>query len=100
VKKASTEFELKVGVSGDLHIPPAVLNRLRLGWGDKVHVRLTSRVLSGELRRRNVTEEEIERIAAVQLEPRENVIKFLRTESKFSGSTRFKNRAQHLRSKR
>jgi hypothetical protein len=97
VKSASTEIELKVGENGDLHIPSAILHRLRVGLGNKVHVRLTSTVLSGELRRRNVTEGEIERIAAIQLEPRDNVVKFLTTESKFAGNQRFKRRAKKMR---
>jgi antitoxin component of MazEF toxin-antitoxin module len=97
VKKESVEIDATVAGGSSLLIPREVLNRLNVGDGDKVHIRVTTSILSGHLRRRNVTEEEIERIVALQLEPRENVIKFLATESKFSRNARFKRRALELR---
>ena len=97
MKTESAEFGAKVTDSGNLVIPAGVLNRLNLRRGEKVHIRVTTSRLSSELRRRNVTEEEIERITALQLEPRENVIKFLATESSFSRKARFKSRAHELR---
>jgi len=100
VKKESAEIDLKVNAGGDLLIPAEVLNRLNVGRGGRIHIRLTTSALSGELRRRDVTEEEIERIAAVQLEPRENVVKFLATESKLSRNAHFKRRAQQVRGER
>lgn len=92
-------MDAAVTVGGDLLIPADVLSRLNTGHGDRVHIRVTTSILSGELKRRNVTEEEIERIVALQLEPRENVVKFLTTESKFSRNARFKRRAQIQRGK-
>jgi hypothetical protein len=97
MKTESAEIDLKVTDGGDLVIPAGVLNRLNLRRGEKVHIRVTTSKLSGELKRRNVTEEEIQRITALQLEPRENVIKFLSTESSFSRKARFKRRAHELR---
>lgn len=97
MKKESAEVDLKIPESGELLIPVEVLNRLNVGRGSNVHVRVTASTLSGHLKRRNVTEEEIEHIASLQLEPRENVVKFLATESVLSGDTGFKRRAQALR---
>ena len=95
MKKEDVEIDLTMA-GGDLLIPAAVLKRLNADPGGRIHVRLTSTILSGELKRRNVTEEEIEEIAALQLEPRENVVKFLSTESKFASNAHFKRRAQEL----
>ncbi len=99
MKKESAEINLRILDGGDLLIPARVLNRLNVERGDKVRIKVTTSVLSNELNRRNVTEEEIERIADLQLEPRENVIKFLATESMFSSNNRFKRRAKELRGK-
>ncbi len=70
-------------------IPKSALHRLNAGQGSHLHVRLTSAVLSGKLKARGVTEEEIDAIAALQLEPRENVVRFLATESALSRNKRF-----------
>jgi len=51
-------------------------------------------LLTGKLKARRVTEEEIDAIAALQLEPRENVMRFLATESAFSGNKRFLKRVR------
>jgi len=54
---------------------------LRSAAGNKtVRVRVTAQALSVELKRRNVTDEEIERIEMVQKEQRVQVLKFLLTE--------------------
>ncbi len=92
----SVEIRLKVGNDGDLVIPKDALDRLNIRQGASVHIRLSPAVLSGALRARNVTEEEIEAIAALQLEPRENVVRFLATESAMSGNKNFR---KHLRRK-
>ena len=58
--------------------------------GSTVTVRLTPGAVGGGLRRRGVTEDEIERISARQLEPRENVVRFLGTEGSLGSSARFR----------
>ena len=98
--KESVEFDLRVGRNGDLLIPKNVLDRLKIRDGSRLHVRLTTKTLSEELKARHVTEEEIESVAALQLEPRENVVKFLSTESGLSGNTRFLARVRKLGSRR
>lgn len=98
MSKEHAEIELNVPESGALVIPTSILKRLNLRRGSKVRVRLTTEQLSDKLMRRNVTEEEIEYIAALQLEPRKNVVKFLTTESSLSKNKKFRNRARALRS--
>lgn len=99
MKRESAEIDLKIPDMGNLLIPAGVLNRLKVSRGDKVHIKVTTSVLSVQLKQRNVTEEEIEHIAALQIEPKENVIKCLATESRFSRNKGFKRRAHGLRGK-
>lgn len=86
------EFEAEVAEGGTLTIPRAS-GRL-FAPGTKVTVRLTHGHVGGALRHRGVTEDEIERIAARQLEPRENVIRFLAAEGSLAGSERFRRHAR------
>ena len=81
------EFEATVKVDGTLAMPPAIARTLQPGA--TVTVRLTRGGIPSGLKRRAVTEEEIERIAARQLEPRENVLRFLEAEGALSRSRRF-----------
>ena len=97
MKKERVEVDLRIEENGTLVIPKEILNRLNVGRKDKVHIRVTTNILSRQLKQRNVTEEEIERIASVQMEPRENVAKFLATELRFSGNREFARRARGLR---
>jgi antitoxin component of MazEF toxin-antitoxin module len=97
VKKESIEFDARIPDSGELVIPTQVLERLIDRSGSRVHIRVSNSSLSAELKKRNVTEEEIEHIAQLQLEPKENVVKFLETESAMCGDSRFKRSAQRYR---
>lgn len=72
-----TEFEAEVTSHGTITVPGPVARLL--SPGAKVTVRLTLGVVGG-LRDRGVTEDEIERIATRQLEPRDNVLRFLGAE--------------------
>ena len=100
MKKESAEIDLRIPADGALVVPKEVLNRLNVRVGDRVHLQVTTNVLSRDLKQRNVTEQEIERIAGVQLEPRENVVRFLATESRLSGNRGFIRRAGGLRGRR
>jgi antitoxin component of MazEF toxin-antitoxin module len=100
LKKESVDLELNVSPEGDVHVPAAAVRALAVGKGSKVHVRVTAEMLTANLKKRKVSEEEIRSIAAVQLEPRSNVVKFLATESVFSGNKEFGRRARGLRSRR
>ena len=87
----SIEFEAKVLPGGSIKIPAPLLQSMT---GVKVvTIRLTKGVVSKKLRRRNVTEEEIERIAGMQLEQREQVVRFLESEGALAGSKPFGKRA-------
>jgi fibrillarin-like rRNA methylase len=74
----SIEFEAILDDARTISIPEGVSKFLKSGGS--VHVRLTARVLSSELKDRNVSEEEIDRISSIQLEPRDQVVKFLLSE--------------------
>ena len=97
MRKESVEIALKLEKSGDLVIPAGALERLNQKNGARVRVRVMSDDLSADLRKRNVSEEEIERVAILQLEPRENVLRFLATEGSMAGKSGFKKRAGVLR---
>ena len=84
------EFEAEVTEGGTLAIPGALARAIKPGT--TVTVRLTRGAVAGALRRRGVTEDEIERIAARQLEPRENVVRFLEAEGALGSSARFRRR--------
>ncbi len=84
------EFEAVVTEGGTLAIPGPVARTL--APGTTVVVRLTRGSVRGALRRRGVTEDEIESIAARQLEPRENVVRFLEAEGSLSSSARLRSR--------
>lgn len=83
------EFEATVGEDGNIVVPAAALQQLRHGAGEKLHVRLSATDLAADLKSRNVEEEEVEEIAALQLESREEVVKFLMCEGALKRSSSF-----------
>lgn len=76
----SVEFEAVVVPGGTITVPGEYMDHGGIHEGERLHVRLTRKRLMSVLQRRGVTEEEIEAIAKLQLEPREQVVKFLMTE--------------------
>ncbi|MGB2867487.1 MAG: hypothetical protein WBD36_03475 [Bacteroidota bacterium] len=92
----SAEIALRIDRNGVLTVPAETLARLKARAGSTVHVRLTVDVVSKSLAKRTVTEEEIESIGRLQLEPRENVIKFLVAEGMLAGNRGFRDRAHRL----
>ncbi len=90
--RASVEFEGMVDEHGRIAVPPAVLAGLDRSSRSTLHVRLTSKVINTALRKNDVTEEEIDRIAVLQLEPRGQVVKFLLSEGALQGDRPFKKR--------
>ena len=93
-KLENMEFEGTVDEQGRIALPPSVLAGLDQGSGSTVHVRVTRKMIHSALERRSVTEEEIGRIAAVQLETREQVVKFLLSEGGLRGAKAFKARGR------
>ncbi len=83
-KKSDNEFEAVMGNDGTIVVPHGLAKRF---VGKKLHVRLRSEEVASELMEKNVTEEEIERIANIQLESREQVVKFLLTEGSLRTSS-------------
>ncbi len=90
----SFEFEAEVLPDGTIKVPGPLARTL--GGGKRVVLRLTDGVVSMKLRRRNVTEEEVERIALTQLEQRDSVIHFLESEGALSKPGAFAKRAQRF----
>ena len=85
----SVEFDATVDEWGKITVPEGMARAFRKR-PEAVHVWLTTHAFSDELRKRDVNEAEIDRIGKVQLETREQVVKFLLSEGilRRSGMTR------------
>lgn len=77
--RVSVEFEASIEPSGKINVPTHVAREFGKG-GRTLRVRLITNTISAGLKDREVSEEEIERISAIQLESREQVVKFLLSE--------------------
>ena len=87
----SVEFEAEIGPDGTIKTPAAIAKKLK--GVDRVTIRMTEGVVSKALQRRRVTENEIEQVAELQLEQRENVICFLESEGALADNKFFLRRA-------
>ena len=96
--KHSIAFEAEIDGNGRVQFSQTVAGELQLKAGAKVTVNITGGVLSKELAARGVSNEEIERIGNVQLEDRQQVVKFLLSEGSLSRSRSFKARVKGRRS--
>ena len=96
--KHSIAFEAEIDGDGRVKFSQPVAEELRLKTGAKVTVRIAGGVLSEQLTARDVSNEEIERIGNVQLEDRDQVVKFLLSEGSLSRSNSFKARVKGRRS--
>jgi hypothetical protein len=74
----TVEFEAQIDGEGKIAVPARL--RDHLPPGETFHVRLTGHPLSANLRKRNIQDSEIRRISDLQLESREQVIRFLLSE--------------------
>jgi hypothetical protein len=90
--KHSVEFEAEVDGEGKVQFSRFVTDDLWLKRGAKVTVRIVGGVLSSELTARDVSDEEIERIGNLQLEDRDQVVKFLLSEGTLAKDRAFKER--------
>ena len=88
------EFECDILPGKTILLPPQVARAF--ADGKRVTVRLTDGVVSTALRNRGVTEALIEEVSEMQLEPRENVIKFLEAERVLAGAKTFRQRSARL----
>ena len=84
----SVEFESEIDAHGNIRVPAEVLGHFEQPSGVRMHVRLTGYLMSSELRKNGVTEEEIDRIKSLQLESRDQVVKFLLTEGALAKNRR------------
>lgn len=78
--RATVEFAAEVDEQGRITVPPSVLEQFGDHSSRSLYVRLTGKSVGEALRRRGVREEEIEQIASLQRESREQVITFLLSE--------------------
>lgn len=79
-RKSVLAFDGTVDAHGRIVVPAEVSAALGPDATALLRVQLTPAAVSEELRRNGVTDDEVERIAAMQMEPREQVIAFLRAE--------------------
>jgi DNA-binding transcriptional regulator/RsmH inhibitor MraZ len=93
--RESIEFEGTIDKHGRIAVPPSIRAHIDKG-ARSLRVRLTSKVISSALKLKDVTEEEIERIGALQLEKREQVVKFLLSEGALRGHVVLKRKARAL----
>lgn len=88
----SVQFEGSIGEDGRIPVPAEFLERLQDAALAKIHVRLTGNRLHGALKQRQVSEEEIEAIGKLQLESRDQVVRFLLSEGSLSSRTKSRSR--------
>ena len=74
------EFDATVGPDGIIRVPAGILRAIDAERSGRIRVRLLPVIIAEELERRNVTHEEVEQIASLQLESRAQVISFLLSE--------------------
>ncbi len=88
------ECEVTIEHDGTVKLPPSLARRFQ--QGSRFTLRITDGIVSSKLRKRHVTEAEVENIATVQLEDREGVIQFLEVEGTLSHRSPFGRRAHTL----
>lgn len=93
-KQSANEFVARIDGRGNIAVPPELARRFA---GKRVHVRLNNREVAAELKARNVTEEEVDRIADVQRESREQIVAFLLSEGALKANRGFHRRATRIR---
>lgn len=87
----SIQFEAQVDSEGIIVIPRAIAKKLKKG--KPITVRLTEGVIPNKLRERSVTEDELEFIAGLQMERREDIICFLESEGILGRDKKFIDRS-------
>ena len=85
-------FTGRISTEGQIVVPPEIAGRLRRFAGSPVAVRLTEGSLAAALQDRGVEAEEVDRVAAAQLESREIAARFLLSEGALRAGRRRKAR--------
>lgn len=99
MKRSTLEFKLRLSPDGTLAVPAGPLAPLGAKPGALVHVRISPPDIAADLQSRGIAFEEIERIALVQAEPADNVMRFLLAEGAL-GSQRGKREKQMAKRRR
>jgi hypothetical protein len=94
--KHSVQFEAEIGSDGILRFEKS-LDALKLQSGSKVTVTIVGGVFSKKLTTLGVTENEIEMIGTMQLEERENIVRFLSSQGVMKNNTSFIQRAMRVK---
>ena len=87
-----TEFEAVIDHDGVIQLPKEL--RKKFASGTHIIVRVTEGDVAGSLRSRGISEEDVEAIARLQMEQREDVIRFLSAEGLLSSNSGFRRRAK------
>jgi bifunctional DNA-binding transcriptional regulator/antitoxin component of YhaV-PrlF toxin-antitoxin module len=88
----STPAVVTVRQDGTIELPAQAVQRMGYQPGDRVSVRVSDAALSRRLMELGVTESEVDAIAERQLEPRENVARFLAAEGALRSKSSFRRR--------
>jgi len=93
--KHSVQFQTEVDGNGNVSFSKQVFE-LQLKPGSKVTVNIFGGVISDQLTKLKVTEEEIETIGKMQYEDREHVMSFLSSQGILSKNKRFSGRIRRM----
>ncbi len=86
-QSAGAGYQFETELDGDrITLPGEMAAELARATVKKISVRILTKQISDRLHSLNVSESEIDRIGALQLEPRENVLSFLASQGKLAGS--------------
>jgi antitoxin component of MazEF toxin-antitoxin module len=86
VKRDTADYVTTLESGAKLAVPEAVLEALNLREGVRVRIRVSTGALDRSLVRRGVTDDEVAEIVGMQLEDRDAVLRFLKTEGAWKKS--------------
>ena len=84
----AAEFAGVVSREGAIRVPQEICESMGVTSGSRVVVRLTTKNAAASLKKKDVTDQAIDRISALQLEPIDQVVKFLLSEGKMKSKRR------------
>ena len=93
----SAPIRAAVRKDGSIVVPGIAVAAMGLKPGNRVHVRVTVESLSVRAMELGVTEEEVDAIGELQLESRENVLRFLAAEGSLAKRRSFRTRVDAWR---
>ena len=84
-RESAFGFDARLKDDATIAVPPEVVKALGRDAATILHVQLTPASVWDELRERGITEDEVQAIAQLQMETREQVIGFLLAEGALAG---------------